>query len=53
MGTDEWGSRYRDLKWTKNYLPQLEIVKIPHMMHGEFVMMHPEEFAQKAMEFLQ
>ena len=53
VGTDEWGSRYRDLKWTKNYLPQLEIVKIPHMMHGEFVMMHPEEFAQKAMDFLQ
>ena len=53
VGTDEWGSRYRDLKWTKQYLPQLEIVKIPQMMHGEFVMMHPEEFAQKAMEFLQ
>jgi hypothetical protein len=53
VGTDEWGSRYRDLKWTKQYLPQIEIVKIPNMMHGEFVMMHPEEFAKKAMEFLQ
>ena len=53
VGTDEWGSRYRDLKWTKRYLPQIEIVKIPNMMHGEFVIMHPEEFTKKAMEFLQ
>ena len=53
VGTDEWGSRFRDLKWAKRYLPQIEIVKIPHMMHGEFVMMHPEEFTKKALEFLQ
>ena len=53
VGTDEWGSRYRDLKWTKRYLPQIEIVKIPNMMHGEFVIMYPEEFTKKAMEFLQ
>ena len=53
VGTDEWDSRYRDLKWTKQYLPQIEIIKIPNMMHGEFVMMHPEEFTKKAMEFLQ
>ena len=53
VGTDEWGSRYRDLKWAKQYLPQIEVVKIPHMMHGEFVMMHPVEFTKKAMEFLQ
>lgn len=52
VGEDEWGSRYRDLKWTKRYLPQIRIVKIPHMMHGEFVMMHPEEFLKKATEFL-
>ena len=53
VGTDEWGSRFRDLKWAKRYLPQIEIVKIPHMMHGEFVVMHPEEFTKKALEFLQ
>ena len=53
VGTDEWGSRFRDLKWAMRYLPQIEIVNIPHMMHGEFVMMHPEELAQKAMDFLQ
>lgn len=52
VGTDEWDSRTRDLKWAKKYLPQMEIVKIPHMMHGEFVMMHPEEFTKKALEFL-
>jgi ubiquinone/menaquinone biosynthesis C-methylase UbiE/pimeloyl-ACP methyl ester carboxylesterase len=51
LGTEEWGSRFRDLKWYKKYLPQLELVKIPGMMHGEFVMMHPKEFASKAMEF--
>ena len=53
VGTDEWGSRYRDLKWTKQYLPQIEIVKIPNMMHGEFVMMYPEAFSKKALSFLQ
>ncbi len=51
VGTDEWGSRFRDLKWYQKYLPQLELVKIPNMMHGEFVIMHPQEFAQKAMVF--
>ena len=53
VGTDEWRSRVRDLKWTMRYLPQIEIVKIPNMMHGEFVMMHPEAFTIKAMAFLQ
>ena len=51
VGTDEWGSRFRDLKWAMGYLPQIEIVKIPHMMHGEFVMMHPEKFTKKALSF--
>ena len=52
VGTEEWGSRFRDLKWYRNYLPQLEVVKIPGMMHGEFVMMHPKAFAEKALAFL-
>lgn len=51
VGTDEWGSRYRDLKWTKQYLPQIKVVKIPGMMHGEYVMMHPEDFAARALAF--
>ncbi len=53
VGTDEWGSRYRDLKWYQRYLPELELEKIPDMAHGEFVMMHPKEFAQKALEFFE
>ena len=53
VGTDEWRSRLRDLKWTRQYLPQIETVKIPGMMHGEFVLMHPEEFTKKALAFLQ
>ena len=52
VGEDEWGSRFRDLKWAEEYLPQMEVIKIPHMMHGEFVMVHPSEFAEKAFEFL-
>jgi len=52
VGTDEWGSRFRDLKWAKRYLPQMEVVKIPNMMHGELVMMHPREFARQALDFL-
>ena len=46
------GAGFRDLKWIKQYLPQIEVVKIPNMMHGEFVMMRPEAFAEKALEFL-
>ena len=52
VGTDEWGSRFRDLKWTMRYLPQIEVVKIPGMMHGEYVLMHPKEFSVQALAFL-
>ena len=52
VGTEEWGSRYRDLRWVKAYLPQMEVVRIPNMMHGEFVMSHPQQFAEKANAFL-
>ncbi|MBR0135137.1 MAG: alpha/beta hydrolase [Clostridia bacterium] len=51
VGDEEWKGRYRDLKWTKEYLPQIETVTIPHMMHGELVMMHPKEFAARALAF--
>ncbi len=53
VGTDEWGSRYRDLKWYRKYLPQIEVVKTPGMMHGELVLMHPEEFSERALEFFE
>ena len=53
VGEEEWGSRYRDLLWTKHYLPQIEVVKIPRMMHGELVVMHPSEFACRALSFLE
>ena len=52
VGTEEWGSRFRDLKWYQSYLPQMEVVKIPGMMHGELATMHPETFAEKAFAFL-
>lgn len=52
VGTEEWGSRFRDLKWYQQYLPQMETVRIPGMMHGELVTMHPETFAEKAFAFL-
>ena len=51
VGEDEWKGRFRDLKWTKSYLPQIEVVRIPHMMHGEYVTMHPKEFAVQALAF--
>ncbi len=50
VGTDEWGSRFRNLKWAMKYLPEMEVGKIPHMMQGEFVMVHPGEFAEKAFD---
>ena len=51
VGDEEWKGRYRDLRWTQSYLPQIEVVRIPHMMHGEYVMMHPEAFAAQALAF--
>lgn len=53
VGTDEWGSRFRDLKWAKRYLPEIEVVKIPGMMHGEYVLMHPQQFAAQALAFFE
>ena len=53
VGTEEWGSRFRDLKWYQNYLPQMEVVRIPGMMHGELVTMHPDAFAEKASAFFE
>ena len=38
-------------RWTEAYLPQIEVVTIPRMMHGEYVMMHPKEFAAQALAF--
>ncbi|MBQ3864385.1 MAG: hypothetical protein II781_00890, partial [Clostridia bacterium] len=51
VGDEEWSGRYRDLKWYREYLPQMEVVIIPHSMHGEYVMMHPKEFAAQALAF--
>lgn len=53
VGTDEWSSRRRDLNWTREYLPQTEVVKIPHRIHGELVLMAPEEFTERALAFLE
>ena len=53
VGDEEWPGRYRDLKWYREYLPQIEVVTIPHMMHGEYVMMHPKEFALQALAFFE
>ena len=51
VGDEDWAGRYRDLKWYREYLPQMEVVTIPHSMHGEYVMMHPKEFAAQALAF--
>ena len=53
VGDEEWSGRYRDLKWYREYLPQMEVVTIPHSMHGEYVMMHPKEFAAQALAFFE
>ena len=53
VGDKEWAGRYRDLKWYREYLPQIEVVTIPHSMHGEYVMMHPKEFAAQALAFFE
>ena len=51
VGDEEWKGRYRDLNWYREYLPQMEVVTIPGMMHGEYVMMHPQAFAARALAF--
>jgi len=53
VGDEEWNGRYRDLEWYREYLPQIDVVTIPGMMHGEYVMMHPGEFAEQAISFLE
>jgi pimeloyl-ACP methyl ester carboxylesterase len=53
VGDEEWSGRYRDLKWYREYLPQMEVVTIPHNMHGEYVMMRPKEFAVQALAFFE
>lgn len=51
-GADEKRSRARDLKWAVRYFPRMEVREIPGMDHGEYVLIHPEEFYQTAMRFL-
>ncbi len=53
VGDEEWSDRYRDLKWYREYLSQMEVVTIPHSMHGEYVMMRPKEFAAQALSFFE
>ena len=51
VGDEAWKGRYRDLNWYREYLPQMEVVTIPGMMHGEYIMMHPQAFAARALAF--
>lgn len=51
VGDEEWGCRYRDLKWYRKYVPDLKVRVIPGMMHGELVMMHSKKFAERALTF--
>lgn len=37
----------------EKYLPQIEVVSIPGMMHDEYVLMHPEAFARQALGFFE
>lgn len=51
-GSDEEKTRSRDLKWATAYFPYMKVRVIPHMEHGEYVTVHPKEFANTMLEFL-
>ena len=51
VGEDEWGSRFRDLKWAKRYFPRMKVRTIPKMAHAEYCMIHPRAFAEDALAY--
>ena len=51
-GEKEKKARARDMDYVKRIYPQTEFRELPGLDHGEYCMMHPQEFAQDIIEYL-
>ncbi len=50
-GEEEKKARHSNIRFIKQYFPQAELREIPKMDHAESVMLHPQEFYRRIMEF--
>ena len=50
-GDEEKKARRRNIRFIKGYFPHIRTRGIPKMDHAELVMLHPQEFFQRAMDF--
>lgn len=50
-GDEEKKARRRNIRFIKHYFPHVRMHGIPKMDHAELVMIHPQEFYRRAMEF--
>ena len=51
-GEEEKQARHSNVSFIKQYFPWVELHEIPKMDHAELVMMYPQEFYRRIMEFL-
>ena len=51
-GEEEKQARHSNICFIQQYFPWVELQKIPRMDHAELVMMYPQEFYRRIMEFL-
>lgn len=52
FGSLEKNARKRDIKWVLKHVKGVQMWEIPNMEHGELVIMHPQLFFERAMDFL-
>jgi len=52
-GDEERKERKADIVYIKNVFPQIELVENPGMGHAEFFTLHPKEFCEKLMTFVE
>lgn len=52
-GEEEAKARRRNIRFIQRYFPQVQMCCIPKMDHAELVMIYPQEFYRRAVEFLQ
>lgn len=50
-GDEEKKARHGNIRFIKRYFPHARTRGIPKMEHAELVMLHPQEFYRRAMEF--
>lgn len=50
-GDEEKKARHGNIRFIKRYFPNARTRGIPKMEHAELVMLHPQEFYRRAMEF--